>query len=101
MAVGLVGRKSGMSRVFTDEGESVPVTVIQALPNRVTRIKTEDSDGYSALQVTTGTVKQSRVSKPLAGRCVLEARRQEERSTARLIRRRESFEDLVRNEVGL
>jgi len=67
MAVGLIGRKAGMSRVFTEDGVSVPVTVIQALPNRVTRIKTEDRDGYSALQVTTSTVKPSRVSKPVAG----------------------------------
>ena len=51
MAVGLIGRKAGMSRVFTEDGVSVPVTVIQALPNRVTRIKTEDRDGYSALQI--------------------------------------------------
>jgi large subunit ribosomal protein L3 len=67
MAIGLVGRKTGMSRVFTEDGESVPVTIIQALPNRVTRIKTEESDGYTALQVTTGSVKPSRVSKPVAG----------------------------------
>ena len=67
MAIGLVGRKTGMSRVFTDDGVSVPVTIIQALPNRVTRIKTEDSDGYTALQVTTGAVKPSRVSKTVAG----------------------------------
>ncbi|TDJ45757.1 MAG: 50S ribosomal protein L3 [Gammaproteobacteria bacterium] len=67
MAIGLVGRKTGMSRVFTEDGESVPVTIIQALPNRVTRIKTEASDGYTALQVTTGSVKPSRVSKPVAG----------------------------------
>jgi len=67
MAIGLVGRKTGMSRVFTAEGVSVPVTIIQALPNRVTRVKTEESDGYSALQVTTGMVKPSRVSKPEAG----------------------------------
>jgi len=67
MAIGLVGRKTGMSRVFTEEGVSVPVTIIQALPNRVTRVKTQESDGYSALQVTTGMVKPSRVSKPEAG----------------------------------
>ncbi len=67
MAVGLVGRKSGMSRVFTDDGDSVPVTVILALPNRITRIMTADRDGYSALQVTTGSIKPSRLSKPMAG----------------------------------
>jgi large subunit ribosomal protein L3 len=67
MAIGLVGRKSGMTRIFTEDGRSIPVTVIQALPNRVTRIKTPDSDGYAALQVTTGAVKASRVSRPDAG----------------------------------
>lgn len=67
MAIGLVGRKTGMSRVFTEDGESIPVTVIQALPNRVTRIKTIERDGYSALQVTTGGIKPSRLSKPVAG----------------------------------
>ncbi len=67
MAIGLIGRKTGMSRVFTDDGASVPVTIIQVLPNRVTRIKTEESDGYSALQVTTGSVKPQRISKAVAG----------------------------------
>jgi large subunit ribosomal protein L3 len=67
MAIGLVGRKCGMTRVFTEDGRSIPVTVIQALPNRITRIKTPDSDGYAAVQVTTGTVKASRVSRPMAG----------------------------------
>ena len=67
MAIGLVGRKSGMTRIFTEDGRSIPVTVIQALPNRVTRIKTPDSDGYAALQVTTGAVKASRVTRPDAG----------------------------------
>lgn len=67
MAIGLVGRKTGMSRVFTDDGVSVPVTIIQALPNRVTRIKTDDTDGYSALQVTTGSVKPQRLSSSVAG----------------------------------
>ena len=56
-----------MTRVFTDEGDSVPVTVIQALPNRITRVKTPESDGYTALEVTTGTKKPSRLSKALAG----------------------------------
>jgi large subunit ribosomal protein L3 len=67
MAIGLVGRKAGMTRIFTEDGRSVPVTVIQALPNKVTRVKTSDSDGYSAIQVTTGKVKPSRVSRPVAG----------------------------------
>jgi len=67
MAIGLIGRKTGMSRLFTEDGVSVPVTIIQVLPNRVTRIKTEESDGYSALQVTTGSVKPQRISKAVAG----------------------------------
>ncbi len=67
MSIGLVGRKSGMTRVFTDEGASVPVTVIEAAPNRITQIKTDETDGYSAVQVTTGEMKQNRVSKPMAG----------------------------------
>ncbi|MEM8984001.1 MAG: 50S ribosomal protein L3 [Pseudomonadota bacterium] len=67
MTIGIVGRKRGMTRVFTENGASIPVTVIEAQPNRVTRVKTLDSDGYKAVQVTTGTVKPSRVSKPVAG----------------------------------
>jgi large subunit ribosomal protein L3 len=67
MAIGLIGRKAGMTRIFTEDGRSIPVTVIQALPNRVTRIKTNESDGYSAVQITTGAVKASRVSRPDAG----------------------------------
>jgi large subunit ribosomal protein L3 len=67
MAIGLVGRKAGMTRVFTEAGESVPVTVIEATPNRITQIKTDETDGYSAIQVTAGEVKQNRVSKPQAG----------------------------------
>jgi large subunit ribosomal protein L3 len=67
MAIGLVGRKCGMTRVFTADGASVPVTVIQALPNRVAQVKTEDTDGYRAVQVTTGSRKPARVSKAQAG----------------------------------
>jgi large subunit ribosomal protein L3 len=67
MAIGVVGRKSGMTRIFTEEGASVPVTVIEVTPNRVTQIKSADSDGYSAIQVTTGEVKQNRVNRPEAG----------------------------------
>jgi len=67
MAIGLVGRKAGMTRIFTEEGASVPVTVIEVEPNRVTQIRTDDNDGYKALQVTTGSRRASRVSKPLAG----------------------------------
>ena len=67
MAIGLVGRKAGMTRVFTESGESVPVTVIEVEPNRVTQVKTLESDGYRALQVTIGERRASRVNKPLAG----------------------------------
>jgi large subunit ribosomal protein L3 len=67
MAIGLVGRKCGMTRVFTDAGESVPVTVIEALPNRVTQVKSTEADGYRAVQITIGARRQSLLSKPLAG----------------------------------
>ncbi|MES9870977.1 MAG: 50S ribosomal protein L3 [Sedimenticola sp.] len=67
MAIGIVGRKVGMTRVFTEEGASVPVTVIEVEPNRVTQLRTEDADGYSAVQVTTGARKASRVNKAMAG----------------------------------
>ena len=67
MTMGLVGRKCGMTRVFTDDGESIPVTVIEAQPNRITQVKTADSDGYRALQITAGAAKPSRVSRPQAG----------------------------------
>ena len=67
MAIGIIGRKAGMTRVFTEAGQSVPVTVIEAAPNRVTQVKTLDSDGYQALQVTTGSKRSSLVNKPLAG----------------------------------
>jgi large subunit ribosomal protein L3 len=67
MTIGLVGRKSGMTRVFTAEGVSIPVTVVEITPNRVTQIKEIDSDGYRAIQVTRGRRKASRVSKSQAG----------------------------------
>jgi large subunit ribosomal protein L3 len=67
MTMGLVGRKCGMTRVFTDDGISIPVTVIEAQPNRITQVKTVEVDGYSALQVAAGSRKASRVSKPAAG----------------------------------
>ena len=67
MTMGLVGRKRGMTRIFTDEGISIPVTVIEAQPNRVTQVKTADVDGYSALQVTAGSRRPSRVTKAQAG----------------------------------
>jgi large subunit ribosomal protein L3 len=67
MSLGLVGRKVGMTRVFSDDGVSTPVTVIEVEPNRVSQIKTVETDGYSAVQVITGTRRASRVTKPLAG----------------------------------
>lgn len=67
MSLGLVGQKVGMTRVFTEAGESIPVTVIEIIPNRVTQIKTNDTDGYCAVQVTTGSKKSSRVNKAMAG----------------------------------
>lgn len=67
MTIGVVGRKCGMTRLFTEDGDSVPVTVIEVMPNRVTQVKTVDNDGYRALQVTTGERRASRVTKPAAG----------------------------------
>ncbi|MCP4128964.1 MAG: 50S ribosomal protein L3 [Gammaproteobacteria bacterium] len=67
MAIGIVGRKVGMTRVFTEAGTSVPVTVIEAEPNMVTQLRTTENDGYTAFQVTTGSRKASRVSKAEAG----------------------------------
>ena len=67
MTMGLVGRKRGMTRVFTDDGASIPVTVIEAQPNRITQVKTVETDGYRALQVAAGSRKASRVARPQAG----------------------------------
>ena len=67
MSISLVGQKCGMTRVFTEDGTSIPVTVIQVLPNKVTQLKTVENDGYVAVQVTTGTRKRSRVNKAEAG----------------------------------
>jgi len=67
MTIGVVGRKVGMTRVFTDEGASLPVTVIEVEPNRVAQLKTLETDGYRAVQLTTGSRKASRVTKPAAG----------------------------------
>ena len=66
MAIGLIGKKAGMTRIFTDEGSSISVTVVEVDPNRVTQVRTEDTDGYRAFQVTTGKRRASRVSKPMA-----------------------------------
>jgi large subunit ribosomal protein L3 len=67
MTIGIVGRKSGMTRVFTEDGVSIPVTVIEVAPNRITQVKSVETDGYTAVQVTVGNRKASRVSKPQAG----------------------------------
>jgi len=67
MTIGIVGRKAGMMRIIQDDGVTVPVTVIAIEPNRVTQIKTVENDGYRALQVTTGSRRASRVTKPMAG----------------------------------
>lgn len=67
MSIGLIGRKVGMTRIFTEDGGSVPVTVIEATPNRVTQLRTEETDGYRGLQVTAGSRKANRVNKPEAG----------------------------------
>jgi len=67
MAIGIVGKKAGMTRVFTETGESVAVTVLEVAPNRITQVKTAETDGYSALQVTFGEKKASRISKPEGG----------------------------------
>ncbi|QFT53420.1 50S ribosomal protein L3 [Microbulbifer sp. THAF38] len=67
MTIGIVGRKSGMTRIFTEDGVSIPVTVVEVAPNRVTQVKTVETDGYTAVQVAVGTRKASRVSKPEAG----------------------------------
>lgn len=67
MSIGLIGRKVGMTRIFTEDGVSIPVTVIEATPNRVTQLRTDETDGYRALQVTTGAKKANRVNKAQAG----------------------------------
>ena len=66
-SLGIVGRKAGMSRMFTEDGKSIPVTLIEATPNRITQVKTVEADGYSAVQVTAGTRRAALVNKPLAG----------------------------------
>ncbi len=67
MTIGIVGRKSGMTRIFTDEGVSIPVSVIEVEPNRITQVKNVETDGYNSVQVTVGSRRASRVSKPAAG----------------------------------
>lgn len=67
MTIGIVGRKCGMTRIFTDDGSSIPVTVIEAEPNRITQVKNVETDGYNAVQVTVGSRRASRVTKPAKG----------------------------------
>ena len=67
MSLGLVGRKVGMTRVFTDDGISIPVTVLEVVPNRVIQIKTNETDGYQAIQVAHGSVKASKLNKAKTG----------------------------------
>jgi len=67
MTMGVIGRKAGMTRLFTDDGIAVPVTVIEVPPNRVSQIKTDERDGYRAVQVTVGARKASRINQPMAG----------------------------------
>ena len=67
MTIGIIGRKEGMTRIMQDDGVAVPVTVLSVEPNRVTQVKTLENDGYRALQVTTGTRRASRVTRPMAG----------------------------------
>ncbi len=67
MAIGVIGRKAGMTRIFTEAGASIPVTVIEVQNNRISQVKTDESDGYRAIQVAAGSRKPSAVSKPLAG----------------------------------
>ena len=67
MSLGLVGRKVGMTRVFTDDGISIPVTVLEVVPNRVTQIKTIENDGYQAVQVAYGSVKPPKLNKATTG----------------------------------
>ena len=67
MTIGILGRKIGMTRIFTEGGVSIPVTVVEVEPNRISQLKTVEKDGYSAIQITAGSKKASRVSKPMAG----------------------------------
>lgn len=67
MTIGIIGKKCGMTRIFSDEGKSIPVTVVEVLPNRIVQIKTDENDGYRSIQITSGAKKASKVTKALAG----------------------------------
>ncbi len=67
MTIGVIGRKAGMTRVFAEDGTTIPVTVIEVLPNRISQLRTAEQDGYRAVQVTSGARRASRVTKPMAG----------------------------------
>ncbi|MCB1634871.1 MAG: 50S ribosomal protein L3 [Xanthomonadales bacterium] len=96
MGIGLIGRKSGMTRIFTAEGASIPVTVIEVDANRVTQIKTNDTDGYSAVQVAYGTKRPSLINKPLAGHLA----KAEVGACRGLVEFRAEAEELSQLEVG-
>jgi large subunit ribosomal protein L3 len=96
MTIGLVGRKVGMTRIFTDDGDSVPVTVVDVSANRVTQIKTPETDGYAAIQVGFGIRRNNRVSKPAAGhfaKAGVEAAQELKEFTT-------SIEDIAKYQVG-
>jgi len=96
MTIGLVGRKVGMTRIFTDDGDSVPVTVVDVSANRVTQIKTPETDGYAAIQVGFGIRRNNRVGKPAAGhfaKAGVEAAQQLKEFTT-------SIEDIAKYQVG-
>jgi len=67
MPIGIIGHKCGMTRIFTEDGTSIPVTVIEATPNRVTQLKTKEKDGYQAIQITCGSKRAKRINKPTSG----------------------------------
>ena len=67
MSIGLIGRKAGMTRIFTDAGASIPVTVVEVQPNRIAQVKTADTDGYTAVQLTAGKKRANQISKAEAG----------------------------------
>lgn len=67
MTIGLLGRKIGMTRIYTENGAAIPVSVVEVIPNRVSQLKTMDTDGYAAIQLVAGTKKPSKINKPMAG----------------------------------
>ena len=96
MSIGLIGRKSGMTRIFTEDGASIPVTVIEVDANRVTQIKTGDTDGYEAVQVAYGNKRPSLVNKPLSGHLA----KAQVGACRGLVEFRASADELAQLEVG-